>query len=60
MGRGLLGILLASTILLAGCLAPVAPDWGNDVSVNQDGSGAFTFTSTMSGETVNSEYKERG
>ena len=60
MGRVLLGVLLASTILLAGCLAPVAPDWGDDVSVNRDGNGAFTFTSTMSGETVNSEYKERG
>ena len=58
MGRVLLGVLLASTILLAGCLAPVAPDWGDDISVNQDGSGAFTFTSTMSGETVNSEYKD--
>ena len=35
MGRVLLGILLASTILLAGCLAPVAPDWGDDISVER-------------------------
>lgn len=60
MGRGLLGVLLASVFLLAGCLAPVAPEWGDDVSVDRSGDGTFTFTSSMSGETVNSEYTERG
>ena len=60
MGRGLLGILLASVFLLAGCLAPVAPDWGDDLSVERNGDGTFTFTSSMSGETVNSQYSERG
>ena len=60
MGRGLLGILLASTFLLAGCLAPVAPDWGNDLSVERNGDGTFTFTSSMSGETINTQYTERG
>ena len=60
MGRGLLGILLASTFLLAGCLAPVAPDWGNDISVERSGDGTFTFTSSMSGSTINSEFNERG
>jgi len=60
MGRGLLGILLASTILLAGCLAPVAPEWGDDISVERNGDGSFTFTSSMSGQTVNSQYDGRG
>ena len=60
MGRGLLGILLASVFLLAGCLAPVAPDWGNDLSVERNGDGTFTFTSSMSGETINTQYTERG
>ena len=60
MGRGLLGILLASIFLLAGCLAPVAPDWGNDLSVERNGDGTFTFTSSMSGETINTQYTERG
>jgi hypothetical protein len=60
MGRGLLGILLASVFLLAGCLAPVAPDWGSDLSVERNDDGTFTFTSSMSGETVNSQYSERG
>ena len=61
MGRVLLGILLASVFLLAGCLAPVSPDWGNDLSIERSDDGTFTFTSTMSGETVNSvEYTERG
>ena len=60
MGRVLLGILLASTILLAGCLAPVAPEWGSDISVERNGDGTFTFTSSMSGQTVNSKYEERG
>ena len=60
MGRVLLGILLASTILLAGCLAPVAPEWGDDISVERNGDGSFTFTSSMSGQTVNSQYDERG
>ena len=60
MGRVLLGILLASTILLAGCLAPVAPDWGDDISVERKGDGTFTFTSSMSGQTINSQYDERG
>ncbi|MEC7168054.1 MAG: hypothetical protein VXW14_03585 [Candidatus Thermoplasmatota archaeon] len=60
MGRGLLGILLASTFLLAGCLAPVAPDWGNDISVERSGDGTFTFTSSMSGSTINSEFNESG
>ena len=60
MGRGLLGILLASVFLLAGCLAPVAPEWGDDISVERDGDGGFTFTSSMSGSTINSEYTERG
>ena len=60
MGRGLLGILLASTFLLAGCLAPVAPDWGSDLSVERNDDGTFTFTSSMSGETINTQYTERG
>ncbi len=60
MGRGLLGILLASIFLLAGCLAPVAPDWGSDLSVERNGDGTFTFTSSMSGETINTQYTERG
>ena len=60
MGRGLLGILLASTILLAGCLAPVSPDWGNDLSVERSGDGTFTFTSSLSGDTVNAQYNEVG
>ena len=60
MGRVLLGILLASTILLAGCLAPVAPDWGDDITVERKGDGTFTFTSSMSGQTINSQYDERG
>ncbi len=61
MGRVLLGVLLASVFLLAGCLAPVSPDWGNDLSVERSDDGTFTFTSSMSGETVNSaEYTERG
>ena len=60
MGRGLLGILFASVFLLAGCLAPVAPEWGGDISVERDGDGGFTFTSSMSGSTINSEYTERG
>ena len=61
MGRGLLGILLASVFLLAGCLAPVAPDWGNDISVERDGNGGFTFTSSMGDETINSpQYNEVG
>ena len=60
MGRGLLGILLASTFLLAGCLAPVAPDWGNDISVERSGDGTFTFTSSMSGNTINSQFNEIG
>ena len=60
MGRGLLGILLASTFLLAGCLAPVAPDWGNDISVERSGDGTFTFTSSMSGNSINSDFNERG
>ena len=47
MGRGLLGILLASTILLAGCLAPVSPDWGGDLSVERNGDGTFTFESSL-------------
>ena len=60
MGRVLLGILLASTLLLAGCLAPVAPDWGNDISVERNNDGTFTFTSSMGDQTVNSRYEERG
>ena len=60
MGRVVLGVLLASMFLLAGCLAPVAPDWGDDLSVERSGDGTFTFTSSMSGETVNTEYTERG
>ena len=59
MGRGLLGVLLASLFLLAGCLAPVSPDWGSDLSVERD-DGSFTFTSRMSGETVSSNYTEVG
>ena len=57
MGRGLLGILLASIFLLAGCLAPVAPDWGNDLSVERNGDGTFTFTSSMSGETFDTQIQ---
>ena len=60
MGRGLLGILLASTILLAGCLAPVSSDWGDDLSVERNGDGTFTFTSSLSGDTVNAQYDEVG
>ena len=60
MGRGLLGILLASTILLAGCLAPVSPDWGDDLSVERNGDGTFTFTSSLSGDTVDAQYDEVG
>jgi len=60
MGRGLLGILLASTILLAGCLAPVSPDWGDDLSVERNGDGTFTLTSSMSGDSFNAEYNEVG
>ena len=60
MGRGLLGILLASTILLAGCLAPVSPDWGDDLSVERNGDGTFTLTSSMSGDTFDAEYNEVG
>ena len=60
MGRGLLGILLASVFLLAGCLAPVAPEWGEDLSVERNGDGTFTFTSSLSGDTVNAQYDEVG
>ena len=60
MGRGLLGILLASTILLAGCLAPVSPDWGDDLSVERSGDGTFTLTSSMSGDSFEAEYNEVG
>ena len=60
MGRGLLGILLASTILLAGCLAPVSPDWGDDLSVERNGDGTFTLTSSMSGDTFDGTYNEVG
>ena len=60
MGRGLLGILLASPILLAGCLAPVSPDWGDDLSVERNGDGTFTFTSSLSGDTVDAQYDEVG
>ena len=60
MGRGLLGILLASTILLAGCLAPVSPDWGDDLSVERNGDGTFTLSSSMSGDTFDADYNEVG
>ena len=60
MGRGLLGILLASTILLAGCLAPVSPDWGDDLSVERNGDGTFTLSSSMSGDSFDGTYNEVG
>ena len=60
MGRGLLGILLASTILLAGCLAPVSPNWGDDLSVERNGDGTFTLSSSMSGESFDADYNEVG
>ena len=45
MRRGLLGLLLASLFVLAGCLAPVTPEWGDSIEVERNGDGTFTFTS---------------
>ena len=54
MRRGLLGLLLASLFVLAGCLAPVAPEWDKSVVAEPNGDGTFTFTSKL-GETVTAE-----
>ena len=60
MRRGLLGFLLASLFVLAGCLAPVAPEWGESIVVERNGDGTFTFTSKLGDETISDTYIERG
>ena len=60
MRRGLLGLLLASLFVLAGCLAPVAPEWGESIKVERNGDGTFEFTSKLGDETITNTYTERG
>ncbi|MDB2367842.1 hypothetical protein N9V76_05345, partial [Candidatus Poseidoniales archaeon] len=60
MRQGLLGLLLASLFVLAGCLAPVAPEWGESIKVERNGDGTFEFTSKLGDETITNTYTERG
>ena len=60
MRQGLLGLLLASLFVLAGCLAPVAPEWDDAIVVERNGDGTFTFTSKLGDETISDTYIERG
>ena len=41
-------------------LLPVSPDWGDDLSVERNGDGTFTLSSSMSGDTFDAEYNEVG
>ena len=60
MRQGLLGLLLASLFVLAGCLAPVAPEWDESINVERNGDGTFTFTSKLGDDTITNTYTERG
>ena len=60
MRQGLLGLLLASLFVLAGCLAPVAPEWDDSIFVERNGDGTFEFTSTLGDEKITNTYTERG
>ena len=60
MRQGLLGLLLASLFVLAGCLAPVAPEWDEAIVVERNGDGTFTFTSKLGEDTITNTYTERG
>ena len=60
MRQGLLGLLLASLFVLAGCLAPTVAEWDESIDVERNGDGTFTFTSKLGDETVTETHAEYG
>lgn len=60
MRQVLLGLLLASLFVLAGCLAPTVAEWDDSIDVERNGDGTFTFTSKLGDETVTETHAEYG